>query len=342
MKLKTAASLMKSGKWLLLLRLKSLFTNFYRVCFLAAIADSNMLEKLSRGPFSIQDLTADSSKTPSIQYATEAWIKLGVRLGVFKEDDTGYSLQGFLAKMLAAPENDAIRALVREVAGLHHLYITQTPEKLKQGLLWNPDEQHAEYGDVIARSSQTLEPFLFEVIDRFFPASDDIRLLEVGCGYAGYILYAAGRHGNLNAVGLELDLHVAETANANIQNRGLQDRIKIEMTDVRKYRSAELFDVLTLYNNIYYFPVEDRIQLFRHLRSLLRPNGRILLTTGCMDGGIEFELVNLIHATTKGWGRLPYKDEMLRQLYEAGFERNSAVNLIPGERYYAFVGHRPL
>ena len=88
--------------------------------------------------------------------------------------------------------------------------------------------------------------------------------------------------------------------------------------------------------------LEDRIQLLRHLRSLLRPNGRILLTTGCMDGGIEFELVNLIHATTKGWGRLPYKDEMLRQLSEAGFERNFSVSLIPGDRYYAFVGYRPL
>ena len=93
---------------------------------------------------------------------------------------------------------------------------------------------------------------------------------------------------------------------------------------------------------VQHVPVEARIELFKHLRSLLKPNGRILLTTGCMNGGIEFELVNLIHAATEGWGRLPDKDEMLQQLSAAGFERNSAINLLPGDKYYAFTGYRPV
>lgn len=341
MKLKTLAILIKSGQLLLLLRLKSLFTNFYHISFLASMADSVMLKQLARGPVSIENLTESVSKNPSMRSAVEAWLNLGLQLGLVKKDKKGYSLRGFLAKKLAAPENDAIRALVQEVASLHHLYIMETPEKLEKGDLWNPDEQHREYGDVIARSSQTLEPFLFEVIDRFFPGPGDIRLLEVGCGNAGYIIYAADRHSRLNAVGLELDSHVAEVANSNIRDRGMQDRINIEVADVRNYKAVEQFDVLTLYNNIYYFPLEERIDLLTHLHQLLKPNGRILLTTGCMNGGIEFELVNLIHATTKGWGRLPYKNEMLQQLAEAGFERNSAKSLIPGDQYYAFVGYKP-
>jgi 4-hydroxy-2,2'-bipyrrole-5-carbaldehyde O-methyltransferase len=341
MKLKTVASLIKSGQLLLLLRCKSLFTNFYRISFLASMADRIILEQLARGPVSIENLTKHFTNNPSIKHATEAWLNLGIQLGVVTKDDRGYSLRGFLAKKLAASQNDAIRALVREVASLHHLYIMETPEKLEKGALWNPDEQHREYGDIIARSSQTLEPFLFEVIDRFFPGPGDIRLLEVGCGNAGYIMYAAQKNSELNAVGLELDSHVAETANTNIQARGMQDRIKIKIADVRNYQAHEKFDVLTLYNNIYYFPVEGRIDLLTHLLSLLKPNGRLLLTTGCMNGGIEFELVNLIHATTKGWGRLPYKDEMVQQLSAAGFERNSATSLIPGDQYYAFIGHRP-
>ncbi len=69
-----------------------------------------------------------------------------------------------------------------------------------------------------------------------------------------------------------------------------------------------------------------------------KPSGRILLTTGCRNGSIEFELVNLIHAATKGWGRLPDKGEMLQQLLVAGFERNCATDLIPGNKYYAYTG----
>lgn len=303
------------------------------------MADSAIMEELARGPVSIEDLTKRFANNPSIHHATEAWLNLGVQLGVVKRDKKGYSLRGFLIKKLAAPQNDAIRALVREVASLHHLYIMQTPEKLEKGDLWNPDGPHSEYGDIIARSSQTLEPFLFEVIDRFFPGPGDIRLLEVGCGNAGYIMYAAEKNSQLNAVGLELDSHVAETADTNIRARALQERIKIEVSDVRNYQVHEQFDILTLYNNIYYFPLEERIDLFTHLRTLIKPGGRILLTTGCMNGGIEFELVNLIHSTTKGWGRLPYKDEMVQQLSAAGFERNSAINLIPGDKYCAFIGY---
>ena len=341
MNAKTVASLIKSGRLLALLRFKSLFMSFYRVCFFASMADTTMLEQLSRGPVTIEMLTGVSTENPSLNNATQAWLSLGVRLGILKKNDRGYSLHGFLAKKLAAPENDAIRALVREVAGLHHLYIVQTPVKLDQGLVWDPAGQHKEYGDVIARSSRVLEPFLLELIDRTFPASDSIRLLEVGCGYAGYIIYAADRHRNMRAVGLELDPHVAETARNNIRARGLKDRVNILVEDVRYYQSTELFDILTLYNNIYYFPVEERIELFTHLLSLLKPGGRIVLTTGCMNGGIEFELVNLIHASTQGWGRLPDKDEMLQQLSVAGFEGTSAINLLPGNKYYAFIGYSP-
>lgn len=341
MNVKTLASLLKGGKLFLLLRFKGMFMCFYRVCFFASMADSSIFEQLSRGPVPAENLTGAFAKNPSIHEATRAWLNLGVQLGLLKKDDAGYSLRGFLARKLAAPENDAIRALVREAAGLHHLYIMQTPEKLEQGLIWDPAGQHSQYGDLIARSSRTLEPFLFEVIDRFFPESDPTFLLEVGCGYAGYISYAAERHPRLRAVGLELDSHVAETARYNIRTRGLQERVEIKVDDVRNYRTTEAFDVLTLYNNIYYFPVEERIELFRHLLSLLKPGGRIVLTTGCLNGGIEFEVVNLIHAATKGWGRLPDKDEMLQQLSVAGFEHTSAINLLPGNKYYAFTGYRP-
>lgn len=342
MNIKTAASLIKGGKLLVLLGFKSLFTHFYRLSFYAAMADTAIFKQLAKGPVRIENLNGGFSKSPALRDATEAWLGLGVHLGLLKKNDAGYSLRGFLAKKLADPENDAIRALVREVAGLHHLYITQTPAKLEQGLLWDSAGPHSEYGDIIARSSRSLEPFLFEVIDRFFTQSAAMRLLEVGCGYGGYIIYAAKRRKDLTAVGLELDDHVAEAARNNVETRGLRDRVKIMIADVRDFQTDDLFDMVTLYNNIYYFPVEARVELLKHLRSLLKPNGQLILTTGCANGGIEFELVNLIHSTTKGWGRLPDKDEMLRQFSEAGFERNSATGLIPGNNYCAFTGYRPM
>jgi SAM-dependent methyltransferase len=342
MRVKTLASLVRGGKALVLLRLKTMFTTFYRVCFLACLADSVVLERLSRGAVSEEDLSGGPGADPTLRSAAQAWLYLGVRLGVLRKDAAGYSLRGFLARRLAAPGNDAIRALVREVACLHHLHILQAPGMLEKGLLFDPARQNAEYGDLIAQSSRTLEPFIFELIDRFFPASGPVRLLEAGCGHAGYIRYAAQRNASLSAVGLEIDDAVAKSACHAIRERGLEGRVQIVEADVRAYHSPEPFDILTLYNNIYYFPVEERVGTLGHLLGLLRPGGRIVITTGCLNGSIEFELVNLIHAGTRGWGRLPENVEMLRQMEDAGFERCEAVELIPGNGYYAFIGHRPV
>jgi len=86
---------------------------------------------------------------------------------ILKSEDDGYSLTDF-ARKYSQPENDAFLAFAREVATLHHDLILRTPEKLKQGTLWRPEDQD---GDLIARSSRSLEPFQTEAIDRTFPAS---------------------------------------------------------------------------------------------------------------------------------------------------------------------------
>ena len=50
----------------------------------------------------------------------------------------------------------------------------------------------------------------------------------------------------------------------------MQDRVKIESGDIREKALGERFDIVTLYNNIYYFPVEDRVSLLlQHIRPAL-------------------------------------------------------------------------
>src|SRR6202012_5138696 len=95
----------------------------------------------------------------------------------------GYALRG-LAQQLAQPENDPILALTEEVAGLHHKLIADTLPKLRKAELWSLADQD---GALIARSSRVLEIFQAEVIQRTFPASGAVRLLEIGCGSGGYL-----------------------------------------------------------------------------------------------------------------------------------------------------------
>jgi 4-hydroxy-2,2'-bipyrrole-5-carbaldehyde O-methyltransferase len=261
---------------------------------------------------------------------------MGVRLRLLSVGPRGYALRG-LARTLARPENDPALAMVEEVAGLHYKLISGTLPKLHNNELWTLADQD---GELIARSSRILEAFQAEVIQQTFPERGALRLLEIGCGSGIYLRYAARRNPSLTALGLELQPAVAEVARTNLRQWGLEDRIKVEDGDFRAKAPGELFDIATLYNNIYYFPVDERVGLLERIASFLRPGGFLLLTTCCQGGSLGVEALNLWGAATKGAGRLPAEDELVHQLRQAGYRRVMANNLLPGDRFLSFQAFR--
>jgi 4-hydroxy-2,2'-bipyrrole-5-carbaldehyde O-methyltransferase len=46
---------------------------------------------------------------------------------------------------------------------------------------------------------------------------------------------------------------------------GLQYQVKIDVGDIRDRAADEVFDIVTLHNNIYYFPVVERVPRLRHV-----------------------------------------------------------------------------
>lgn len=309
---------------------------FYKLTYLVAAKQSGLLHLLSEKPVSFEKLSETYCKNTKSREALASWLQLGIRLGYLNLGAQGYSLQG-LAKKIALPENDATLALAQEVVGLHHKLILNTPEKLQNGELWKLEDQD---GELIARSSRVLEVFQTEAIDQTFPISGAINLLEIGCGSAFYIYYAATKNEYLSALGLELQPNVADLARWNIQKWGLQDRVKIETGDIREKTPVQVFEIATLYNNIYYFPVEERVSLLSHIRKFIKPDGFLLLTTCCQGGNLGIEVLNLWGAATTSGGRLPSVDEMVDQLKKAGYKKIQAISLIPGDRFYAFKAHR--
>jgi len=186
-----------------------------------------------------------------------------------------------------------------------------------------------------------VEPFQREAIDATFPATEPVALLEVGCGSGVYIKYAAERNLHLSAIGVELQPSVADMARRNIESWNLQERVKIESGDVRVKSFEHPFDIVTLYNNIYYFPVPERVALLGHIREYLRQGGFLVLITGCQGGQATMEILNLWGAATQGCDRLPHTEEMIHQMELAGFVNVKAKNLLPGDSFYMFVGFNP-
>ncbi|HEY2859663.1 MAG TPA: class I SAM-dependent methyltransferase [Terracidiphilus sp.] len=332
MLLKPFFRLWRDGRLKALLGVGAGLKAFYTLTFLAAAGEAGLLARLAGGPARFDELAEFCGARGQGREALEAWLQMGVRLRLLSLTPRGYELRG-LARTLARPENDAALAMAEEVGGLHHKLIAGTLPKLRRGELFTLADQD---GNLIARSSRVLEAFQAEVIRRVFPAQGAVRLLEIGCGSGVYLRYAAERNPALAGVGLELQPEVAKAACANLREWGLEGRFRVEAGDIRARAAGERFDVATLYNNIYYFPVEERVALLKHIGSFLKPDGFLLMTTCCQGGSVGVEALNLWGAATGGAGRLPSEDEMVSQLRQAGYGAVKAMNLVPGEKFMAF------
>jgi SAM-dependent methyltransferase len=334
--LKPLLRLLREGRLNALRGVSAELKPFYRLTYLAAAGEAGLLDRLAHGPATFESLAEFFAAREQGREALEAWLQLGVRLRLLELGPSGYALRG-LARTLARPENDAALAMVEEVAGLHHKLIAATLPKIRRGELWTLDDQD---GELIARSSRILEAFQAEVIRQTVPEQGALRLLEIGCGSGIYLRYAADRNPSLTALGVELQPAVAAVARTNLRDWGLEGRVQVEDGDIRAKTPGERFDIATLYNNIYYFPVAERVALLEHLATFLKTGGFLLLTTCCQGGSVGTEALNLWGAATRGAGRLPSEEELVGQLRQAGYGRVKAMNLIPGDRFMAFQAFR--
>lgn len=328
--------LLRDGRLSALLGAGARLKSFYKLTYIAAAGEAGLLNLLASGPATLDSLAEFCAVRGQGREALEAWLQIGVRLRLLSLGPRGYALRA-LARKLARPENDPVLAMVEEVVELHHKLITATIPKLRADELWSLTDQD---GELIARSSRVLETFQAEVIRTTFPARGILRLLEIGCGSGVYMRYAADRNPSLTALGVELQASVAEMARTNLRGWGLESRVKVETGDIRKKAPDEPFDIATLYNNIYYFPVEERVPLLDHIRSFLRPGGFLLLTTCCQGGSLATEALNLWGAATSGAGRLPSEGELVSQLRGAGYSIVKTKNLLPGDRFVSFQAFR--
>ncbi len=307
---------------------------FYRLSFVTTAYEQGVYQAIGDGAASIESIAVALGIKENHE-GLRIWLDLGVSIGELARDGHGYRIAGRLSRQLQSPANDAILALLQEIVGLQYQYVRRTPEILREGRLFPFAMIDAP---LIARGSRTLEPFVSEAVEEAVPRERDVRLLEIGCGSGIYIRLACQLNPTLTALGLELDAEVAEMAQRNIRDWGLEHRVSVEARSVLDYQSSEQFDIITLHNNIYYFPVDARVDLLQRLGGLLKSGGRLLITTACQGGDPGMLALDLECAMTEGMGVLPEVNGLLGKLKAAGFVDVRSKRLIPFISYYAFLG----
>ncbi|MBN1944698.1 MAG: methyltransferase domain-containing protein [Bradymonadales bacterium] len=335
MKLKTFLSVVKNGQLFLIHTLVEAARNFHRISFLGSGLSLGALQLLADGPATFDELSAALHIHSSMQDAFLAWLQLGVAVGELSAKGDTYALRGRLVRAIVDPRYDAVAALVEEITCVHSLAIRESSERLRSGRPFTLADHDSH---VIARSSRVVEPLIHEVMERLVPTRGPFRLFEIGCGSAVTLCHLAKRNPELTALGLELQESAAALAAKNVERAQCSDRVSIETGDIRQRSPDEPFDLATLHQNIYYFPVSERTDLLRHVRTFLKPGGKLVVTSLCQGGGTSTQALDLWSAMTRGSGRLPGHEELTAQMKEAGLTAVEAAHLIPGESFWSFVG----
>jgi 4-hydroxy-2,2'-bipyrrole-5-carbaldehyde O-methyltransferase len=333
MKLTTIIRQIRNGQFTLMLKLIKMSNQFYKASFISTAISQGIYDKFVDGKSSFEMLCKKIGVTAN-QEGLFAWLELGVSLGELKRVGNDYEIKGILSKALLEPKNDAYKALVEEIVKHHYSMIVNAPKTLKEQKMFPFDET---LGELIARSSRIAEPYIFEAVDENIPLKGEFHLLEVGCGTGVYIKRACEINADLSAVGIDLQKEVADFAQKNIVSWGLENKVNIKHCDVKNFQSNQKFDLITLHQNIYYFPVAERINLFSHLISYLQQGGELLLTTIGQGGGPGFQALNIWCSTSDGYGPLPHPDQLCKQLKDAGFVRVKKKRLIPFESFWEIV-----
>jgi cyclopropane-fatty-acyl-phospholipid synthase len=101
------------------------------------------------------------------------------------------------------------------------------------------------------------------------------RLLDIGCGWGGLLIYAAQHYG-VEADGITLSPQQAKLARERIKEAGLEDRCHVEICDYRDVNQPQGYDKLVSVSMAEHIGKALLPTYFKHAWELLRPGGVFL------------------------------------------------------------------
>lgn len=306
---------------------------FLRVHFLHAALETGLLSLL-RTPTAKEEINEQLAVQRSD--LLDSFLDFGVHLGELKRENGRYTLQGARSRALAEIESDPMAAFVQEYAHYHGSVYLNLPARLTGAPLGNYLEKTA---DLVARSSRILEPFMGNYVQSIVRTNQPLRLLEIGCGSGIYLRYAVAANNQITGMAIDMQEKAVQQAQRNLVDWGIDHHFQVFTANIydRPSDFQGPFDLITLYNNIYYFPVEERVALFQTLRPLLASGGALALVSMMRGESLEAANFDLVLRSTLGGAPLPELHEVSRQLRDSGFTQIKQTRLMFGEPFFGIL-----
>ncbi len=115
----------------------------------------------------------------------------------------------------------------------------------------------------------------FESVCRALALQPGQKLLEVGCGWGGLLVYAAQHYG-VEVPGITLSDSQAEEANRRLREAGLEQTCRVLLKDYRELEGGETFDAIASIEMFEHVGRELLTTYFSQARHLLKKGGLFL------------------------------------------------------------------
>lgn len=160
----------------------------------------------------------------------------------------------------------------------------------------------------------------------------DERLLDIGCGWGGLILWAAQRYG-VKALGITLSREQHAYATERIRALGLADRCEVRLMDYRDVPETEPYDKVASVGMFEHVGKRNLPRYFAKINRLLKPGGLVMnhgITTNSLeDGELGSGIGEFVDQYVFPGGELVHLSRVLGEMAAQGLETIDAECLRP-------------
>ena len=158
------------------------------------------------------------------------------------------------------------------------------------------------------------------------------RLLDVGSGWGGLLLWAAEHYG-VDATGITLSKNQHVHVQQLIEEKGLQSRVRVELRDYRTLDEAQPFDKISSIGMFEHVGAANMPTYFEKIYALLKPGG-LVMNHGITSGDLDYQQLgagmgDFIEKYIFPGGELLHVTHVLRDMAGSGLEMVDTENLRP-------------
>ncbi|MEM5789547.1 MAG: class I SAM-dependent methyltransferase, partial [Syntrophobacteraceae bacterium] len=268
----------------------------------------------------------------------DALLEVGLAAKELALDNGLFRVRGKRSKAVMGPNGDMLSAMIQANVTYYSDSYRNAADRIRGGEL---GDDLAKIGDLVARFSKISEPIIKDFIAGIVRGRNPLRIFDIGCGSGVQLKCAFNANPHASGIGLDIDEGVVRQARHNISSLGLSERFEILHGDVRHIREkiAGPFEVITLYNLLYYIEKAERLGLLQTLRNMLAPSGVLAVAMGFRGKGKDIGManLNLVNSSLKGLTPLPELHEVTSLLKQCGFGNIEIHRFMPGSTFYGIA-----